>query len=153
MREVDIMSTFGHRNILSLKGVVLREGNNSPWMVFEYMPYGDLAEVLRSNSRQLRSAKPGLQPLTPVNYHIFPFIFTDRFTYSTFTACNQLSDRIQQILFNRVKQLIVTILRVPGIIALDNDTDCGWNDISVGSKIRSSGSGLQKLPGWLGSHS
>lgn len=68
MREVDIMSTFGHRNILSLKGVVLREGNNSPWMVFEYMPYGDLAEVLRSNSRQFsRTTKPGLQPLTQVN--------------------------------------------------------------------------------------
>ncbi|XP_060814600.1 tyrosine-protein kinase transmembrane receptor Ror-like isoform X3 [Bombus pascuorum] len=70
MREVDIMSTFGHRNILSLKGVVLREGNNSPWMVFEYMPYGDLAEVLRSNSRQFsRSTKPGLQPLTQESLH------------------------------------------------------------------------------------
>ncbi|CAK9820474.1 Tyrosine-protein kinase transmembrane receptor Ror [Anthophora plagiata] len=69
MREVDIMSTFGHRNILSLKGVVLREGNNSPWMVFEYMPHGDLAEVLRSNSRQLRSTKPGLQPLTQESLH------------------------------------------------------------------------------------
>ncbi|XP_024222781.1 tyrosine-protein kinase transmembrane receptor Ror-like isoform X3 [Bombus impatiens] len=70
MREVDIMSTFGHRNILSLKGVVLREGNNSPWMVFEYMPYGDLAEVLRSNSRQFsRTTKPGLQPLTQESLH------------------------------------------------------------------------------------
>ncbi|XP_043589544.1 tyrosine-protein kinase transmembrane receptor Ror-like isoform X3 [Bombus pyrosoma] len=70
MREVDIMSTFGHKNILSLKGVVLREGNNSPWMVFEYMPYGDLAEVLRSNSRQFsRSTKPGLQPLTQESLH------------------------------------------------------------------------------------
>lgn len=70
MREVDIMSTFGHRNILSLKGVVLREGSSSPWMVFEYMPYGDLAEVLRSNSPQFgRSTKPGLpQPLTQVNF-------------------------------------------------------------------------------------
>ncbi|XP_043506683.1 tyrosine-protein kinase transmembrane receptor Ror-like isoform X3 [Frieseomelitta varia] len=70
MREVDIMSTFGHRNILSLKGVVLREGSSSPWMVFEYMPYGDLAEVLRSNSPQFgRSAKPGLQPLTQESLH------------------------------------------------------------------------------------
>ncbi|XP_034189337.2 tyrosine-protein kinase transmembrane receptor Ror isoform X3 [Osmia lignaria lignaria] len=69
MREVDIMSTFGHRNILSLKGVVLRDGNSSPWMVFEYMPFGDLAEVLRSNSRQLRSSKPGLQPLTQESLH------------------------------------------------------------------------------------
>ncbi|XP_076245437.1 muscle, skeletal receptor tyrosine-protein kinase [Calliopsis andreniformis] len=69
MREVDIMSTFRHRNILSLKGVVLREANNSPWMVFEYMPYGDLAEVLRSNSPQLRSFKPGVQPLTSETLH------------------------------------------------------------------------------------
>lgn len=71
MREVDIMSTFGHRNILSLKGAVLREGNSSPWMVFEYMPYGDLAEVLRSNSRQFnRSPKPEMQPLTEVKNHL-----------------------------------------------------------------------------------
>ncbi|XP_016907662.1 muscle, skeletal receptor tyrosine protein kinase-like isoform X2 [Apis laboriosa] len=70
MREVDIMSTFGHRNILSLKGAVLREGNSSPWMVFEYMPYGDLAEVLRSNSRQFnRSPKPEMQPLTEESLH------------------------------------------------------------------------------------
>lgn len=66
MREVDIMSTFEHRNILTLKGVVLRDAGNSPWMVFEYMPYGDLAEVLRSNSRQLHSPNPGLEPLTKV---------------------------------------------------------------------------------------
>ncbi|XP_076635602.1 muscle, skeletal receptor tyrosine protein kinase [Colletes latitarsis] len=69
MREVDIMSTFGHKNILSLKGVVLRDANNSPWMVFEYMPYGDLAEVLRSNNRQVRSSKSALQPLTQESLH------------------------------------------------------------------------------------
>ncbi|XP_012288526.1 tyrosine-protein kinase transmembrane receptor Ror [Orussus abietinus] len=64
MREVDIMSAFQHENILSLIGVVLRDADNSPWMVFEYMPHGDLAEVLRLNSRQFGSAKPGLEPLT-----------------------------------------------------------------------------------------
>ena len=69
MREVDIMSTFGHTNILSLKGMVLRDATNNPWMVFEYMPYGDLAEVLRANSSQLRSLKPELQPLTKVSCH------------------------------------------------------------------------------------
>lgn len=66
MREVDIMSTFSHTNILSLKGMVLRDATNNPWMVFEYMPYGDLAEVLRANSSQFKSSKPGLQPLTKV---------------------------------------------------------------------------------------
>ncbi|TGZ32398.1 Uncharacterized protein DBV15_06823 [Temnothorax longispinosus] len=64
MREVDIMSTFSHANILSLKGMVLRDVTNNPWMVFEYMPYGDLAEVLRANSLQFRSSKSGLQALT-----------------------------------------------------------------------------------------
>ncbi|XP_069705196.1 tyrosine-protein kinase transmembrane receptor Ror-like isoform X2 [Periplaneta americana] len=64
MREVDIMSAFRHSNILSLVGVVLREAGNSPWMVFEYMPHGDLAEVLRSNSRQFWKPVPGLAPLT-----------------------------------------------------------------------------------------
>lgn len=66
MREVDIMSAFRHVNILFLIGVVLRDTDNGPWMVFEYMPHGDLAEVLRANSRQLRSPTPGLPPLTKV---------------------------------------------------------------------------------------
>lgn len=64
MREVDIMSAFRHSNILSLIGVVLRDAANSPWMVFEFMPHGDLAEVLRSNSRQFWKPVPGLAPLT-----------------------------------------------------------------------------------------
>ncbi|XP_012259968.2 muscle, skeletal receptor tyrosine-protein kinase-like [Athalia rosae] len=64
MREVEIMSAFRHPNILFLIGVVLRDANNNPWMVFEHMPHGDLAEVLRANSRQLRCPTPGLPPLT-----------------------------------------------------------------------------------------
>nr|XP_022901749.1 tyrosine-protein kinase transmembrane receptor Ror-like [Onthophagus taurus] len=52
LREVDIMSAFRHTNILSLLGVVLRENSVSPMMVFEYMPHGDLAEVLRAQKRQ-----------------------------------------------------------------------------------------------------
>ncbi|KAL6447910.1 hypothetical protein ACFW04_000169 [Cataglyphis niger] len=69
MREVDIMSTFSHTNILSLKGMVLRDATNNPWMVFEYMPYGDLAEVLRANSPQLKLSKPGVQSLTKNSLH------------------------------------------------------------------------------------
>ncbi|GLV38614.1 Ror [Carabus blaptoides fortunei] len=60
MREVDIMSAFRHANILSLIGVVLRESGMSPMMVFEYMPHGDLAEVLRANARWYPSS-PGSQ--------------------------------------------------------------------------------------------
>ncbi|XP_019871116.2 tyrosine-protein kinase transmembrane receptor Ror [Aethina tumida] len=51
LREVEIMSAFTHPNILSLLGVVLREGNVSPMMVFEFMPHGDLAELLRSQRK------------------------------------------------------------------------------------------------------
>lgn len=67
-REVEIMSTFQHPNILSFIGVVLRgkasEEHLSPMMVFEYMEHGDLAEVLRVQ-RQPSSgdAKPRLRPL------------------------------------------------------------------------------------------
>ncbi|XP_060518794.1 muscle, skeletal receptor tyrosine-protein kinase-like isoform X2 [Cylas formicarius] len=50
-REVEIMSAFRHPNILSLLGVVLREGAVGPMMVFEYMKHGDLAEVLRVQRR------------------------------------------------------------------------------------------------------
>nr|CAD7427655.1 unnamed protein product [Timema monikensis] len=63
MREVDIMSTFRHTNILSLIGVVLRDSSHSPWMVFEFMSHGDLAEVLRRNSRQFWKPVTGLLPL------------------------------------------------------------------------------------------
>lgn len=35
-------------------------------MVFEFMPHGDLAELLRRNSRQLWKPVPGLKPLTKV---------------------------------------------------------------------------------------
>lgn len=48
MREVEIMSAFSHPNILTLIGIVAKGSGGTPWMVFEYMPYGDLAELLRS---------------------------------------------------------------------------------------------------------
>ncbi|XP_044750638.1 BDNF/NT-3 growth factors receptor-like isoform X3 [Coccinella septempunctata] len=51
LREVEIMSAFRHPNILSLLGVVPREGNLNPMMVFEFMTHGDLAELLRSQKK------------------------------------------------------------------------------------------------------
>ncbi|XP_046996583.1 muscle, skeletal receptor tyrosine protein kinase-like isoform X1 [Schistocerca americana] len=65
MREVETMSAFRHPNILALLGVVPRgDGPGaSPWMVFEFMAHGDLAEVLRANSRALWRPLPGLPPL------------------------------------------------------------------------------------------
>ncbi|XP_043274530.1 muscle, skeletal receptor tyrosine-protein kinase-like isoform X2 [Venturia canescens] len=50
MREVEIMSSFRHENILSLLGVVPRDSGNGPWMLFEYMIYGDLAGLLRGST-------------------------------------------------------------------------------------------------------
>ncbi|CAH0700752.1 unnamed protein product [Spodoptera exigua] len=50
VREVSIMSAFRHPNILALVGVAYRDDiNASPWMVFEYMEWGDLAGVLRGS--------------------------------------------------------------------------------------------------------
>ncbi|CAH2066363.1 unnamed protein product, partial [Iphiclides podalirius] len=50
VREVSIMSAFRHPNILTLVGVVYRDDiSASPWMVFEYMEWGDLAGVLRGS--------------------------------------------------------------------------------------------------------
>jgi hypothetical protein len=46
--------------------VLITDAGNSPWMVFEFMPYGDLAEVLRRNSRQFWKPIPGLAKLTKV---------------------------------------------------------------------------------------
>lgn len=46
--------------------ILFTDAGNSPWMVFEFMPYGDLAEVLRRNSRQFWKPIPGLAKLTKV---------------------------------------------------------------------------------------
>ncbi|XP_076348269.1 tyrosine-protein kinase transmembrane receptor Ror-like [Tachypleus tridentatus] len=48
-REVEAMSTFDHENILKLLGVVLKEAEAVPWMVFEFMQHGNLGELLRNN--------------------------------------------------------------------------------------------------------
>uniref|UniRef100_A0A1B6CKF4 Protein kinase domain-containing protein n=1 Tax=Clastoptera arizonana TaxID=38151 RepID=A0A1B6CKF4_9HEMI len=69
MREVEIMSSFKHSNILSLIGVALKEPNKSPWMIFEFMPHGDLTEVLRSNSRHLWNATSNMPRLSKDSLH------------------------------------------------------------------------------------
>ncbi|KAK7482297.1 hypothetical protein BaRGS_00026425, partial [Batillaria attramentaria] len=53
-REVEIMSAFDHDNILKLIGVVTQHAGQSPYMIFEYMVHGDLAELLRKNDPVLR---------------------------------------------------------------------------------------------------
>lgn len=53
-REVEIMSNFSHDNILSLLGVITKDVGDSPYMIFEYMIHGDLAELLRRNDPVMR---------------------------------------------------------------------------------------------------
>ncbi|KAL4715130.1 hypothetical protein ACJJTC_012177 [Scirpophaga incertulas] len=62
-REVSIMSAFRHPNILALVGVVHRDDiGASPWMVFEYMEWGDLAGVLRGSKGGGRAGPPLDEP-------------------------------------------------------------------------------------------
>uniref|UniRef100_A0A8D8Y8S9 Muscle, skeletal receptor tyrosine-protein kinase n=1 Tax=Cacopsylla melanoneura TaxID=428564 RepID=A0A8D8Y8S9_9HEMI len=63
MREVEIMSSFRQANILSLLGYVPKEPGKKAWMVFEFMPHGDLAEVLRGNSGHFQVNNPDLPKL------------------------------------------------------------------------------------------
>lgn len=63
VREVSIMSAFRHPNILALVGVVYRDDiEASPWMVFEYMEWGDLAGVLRGSRGGGRPGPPLDEP-------------------------------------------------------------------------------------------
>ncbi|KAL3281176.1 hypothetical protein HHI36_004394 [Cryptolaemus montrouzieri] len=64
LREVEIMSAFRHPNILSLLGVVPREGTLNPMMVFEFMYHGDLAEVLRSQKKTCYDEKTDVPMLS-----------------------------------------------------------------------------------------
>ncbi|XP_064598011.1 BDNF/NT-3 growth factors receptor-like [Liolophura sinensis] len=54
-REVEIMSAFDHDNILKLLGVVVDGVGQSPYMIFEFMKHGDLAELLRCNDPIIRT--------------------------------------------------------------------------------------------------
>lgn len=57
-REVEIMSAFDHDNILELLGIVTDTTRDTPYMVFEYMLHGDLAELLRKTDPSIRGTEP-----------------------------------------------------------------------------------------------
>ncbi|KAL6952462.1 receptor protein-tyrosine kinase [Sarracenia purpurea var. burkii] len=52
LNEIDITSSFHHPNILTLVGVCPQENTSPPWMIFEYMSFGDLADVLRNSNHE-----------------------------------------------------------------------------------------------------
>ncbi|WAR10627.1 NTRK2-like protein, partial [Mya arenaria] len=60
-REVDIMSAFDHDNILKLLGTVQTDNSDTPYMVFEYMKHGDLAELFRKNAHSVPQTEETLQ--------------------------------------------------------------------------------------------
>ncbi|XP_059167327.1 tyrosine-protein kinase transmembrane receptor Ror-like [Physella acuta] len=53
-REVEIMASFDHDNILKLLGIVVQGTGGTPYMIFEYMDHGDLSELLRKNDPHFR---------------------------------------------------------------------------------------------------
>lgn len=107
-REVDIMSTFRHPNILSFIGVVLKaspdaatkiveEEFTNHMMVFEYMQHGDLAEVLRSQRRlhldELKIPKLGPSELLSVALQIacgMEYLAAQRFVHRDLACRNCL---------------------------------------------------------------
>ncbi|CAG7717417.1 unnamed protein product [Allacma fusca] len=52
MKEVETMAAFNHQNILQMIGIAKSMDMEAPWLLFEFMEYGDLASVLRSNANQ-----------------------------------------------------------------------------------------------------
>ncbi|XP_059059361.1 tyrosine-protein kinase transmembrane receptor Ror-like isoform X2 [Achroia grisella] len=95
VREVSIMSAFRHPNILALVGVVYRDNiNASPWMVFEYMEWGDLAGVLRGSRGGGRPSpvldEPALLHVALQVAHGMEYLATRRFVHRDLAARNCL---------------------------------------------------------------
>ncbi|KAG0444808.1 hypothetical protein HPB47_013357 [Ixodes persulcatus] len=63
-REVQIISSFQHDNIIKLLGVVFQESGSVPWMVFEFMQHGDLAGHLRVKGQREQETNRGTTELT-----------------------------------------------------------------------------------------
>ncbi|XP_065572380.1 tyrosine-protein kinase transmembrane receptor Ror-like isoform X1 [Artemia franciscana] len=54
-REAHVMSTFSHQNIITFLGLVHQ--GSVPWLVFEFMAYGDLSKILRAETPLLGDDK------------------------------------------------------------------------------------------------
>ncbi|XKL61133.1 hypothetical protein PGB90_008190 [Kerria lacca] len=81
MWEVEIMSSFNHPNILSFIGLCPSEILNPSWMVFEYMPFGDLASVLRNNGHNFWTSIPSLPKLTSESLLFIALQISDGMVY------------------------------------------------------------------------
>ena len=70
--EAQVSLSLSHENVLSCLGVTQDLATNIPWLVFEYMEHGDLADLLRENSGMFKplppatSKKASLPPLDMV---------------------------------------------------------------------------------------
>lgn len=64
---------------------LVSEPGKKPWMVFEYMPHGDLADVLRGNSGHFHVNNPDIPRLSKVSEIILLFFvgFFGIFKYTT----------------------------------------------------------------------
>ncbi|XP_035704965.1 tyrosine-protein kinase transmembrane receptor Ror isoform X2 [Folsomia candida] len=58
VKEVETMATFSHPNILHLIGIVQSSDFDAPWLIFEFMKYGDLAGVLRNGDKRGQPVSP-----------------------------------------------------------------------------------------------
>ncbi|CAL1283808.1 unnamed protein product [Larinioides sclopetarius] len=55
LKEIEILSNFSHANILILLGVVFKENQTCPWIVFEFIEDQNLTDFLRRNRPLSRS--------------------------------------------------------------------------------------------------
>lgn len=95
--EAEITLGFEHQNVLSCLGISIGP-IGEPWMIVEFMRYGDLANVLRTNSGVLSlqsSDSPTLEmiDLLRISYQIavgMQYLTTQHFTHRDLAARNCL---------------------------------------------------------------
>ena len=85
--EAQITTTFQHENILSCLGISA-DPSGGPWLIFEYMPFGDLAQVLRSNSGVFLLHREDLPQLKMVIYLLYTVVIHTIVIFGAITYCH-----------------------------------------------------------------